>query len=592
MSDENGHRIFNIDESGFPLAGSNSRLKVITTRGTKNIYKVAPDSRTQITVLSYVAASGGFVNPLVIYPGSQPKFNLNSARADDYSLGKSPNGWINSEVFFTWLSSVFYNEIKDTVEFPILIFLDGHTAHINIAVSDFCRDHDIILFFFPAHASHLIQPLDVSVFGPLKKWYNQEVNSFSRKYNGLQITKNQFFTIFDPAWQQCVSSPQNPISGFKKTGLVPFNPNALDYASLYNPTAAIKEYEEKSSSKSSAGEKLGVNRCFSAFKNILTEEDLSTFENRYDEKYDIVDNTAKNKLWRTYKLMRELDEGTRSEDKDKEKKRSDDKDEGRTRSEEKDDRSARSEDNDKGKTRSEDKDEGRTSCEDSEDNDSIHSITVSFEANDLELENQVRPSPIASTPIQERPSTSTCNGENNAKKSYEGWGFSPFKKYFKISSDIIIKRPASKRNNQVPYAVTSKDFNKSLRKKQELKAADEKRKSERKAEREKKRIEKAAGVNKKKPVKRRIIVTSDESSDSNLSDPDDIILNDSTSSSEDEENNCKKCGKSDGQDVDDAWMGCNRCKNWYHKVCMGERFCIMSNDDLEQYNFICPSCSK
>ena len=226
LSDENGHRIFNIDESGFPLAGSNSRLKVITSRGTKNVYKVAPDSRTQITVLSYVVASGGFVNPLVIFPGTQPKSNLDPTKANDYSLGKSPNGWMNSEVFFTWLSIVFYEEIKDAVEFPILVLLDGLTSHINIAVSDFCRDHNIILFFFPPHASHVIQPLDVAVFGPLKKWYNQEVSGFSRRYNGLQITKHQFLTLFDPAWQKCISSPQNPISGFRKTGLIPFNPNA------------------------------------------------------------------------------------------------------------------------------------------------------------------------------------------------------------------------------------------------------------------------------------------------------------------------------------------------------------------------------
>ena len=87
-------------------------------------------------------------------------------------------------------------------------------------------------------------------------------------------------------------------------------------------------------------------------------------------------------------------------------------------------------------------------------------------------------------------------------------------------------------------------------------------------------------------MKRRLFDTIEESYD--MSDPDDIILNDRMSCSE-EDNNCKKCGKNDGQDLDGVWMGCNLCKNWYHKLCMGERFCIMSTEDLEEYCFICPS---
>ena len=37
FSDANSKRIFNLDESGFPLGGTNGKLKVITELGAKNI---------------------------------------------------------------------------------------------------------------------------------------------------------------------------------------------------------------------------------------------------------------------------------------------------------------------------------------------------------------------------------------------------------------------------------------------------------------------------------------------------------------------------------------------------------------------------
>ena len=108
----------------------------------------------------------------------------------------------------------------------------------------------------------------------------------------------------------------------------------------------------------------------------MTEEDLSNFEKRYTEGHDIVDNTASNKLWRTYRMMRDLDEG-------------------RTRSE---------------------------VTEDQEDNDSVHNMSVSFEVDDPDsvewiVENQVRSNPTTSTPIQElldeRQLTTTANRRTN-----------------------------------------------------------------------------------------------------------------------------------------------------------------------------------
>lgn len=93
LSEENADRIYNLDESGFPLQGTNGRMKIITEKGSKCVYKLAPDTKQQITVLACVSAKGTYCNPFVLYPGlNTPKYNLENVNEEDYDLGFSPNG--------------------------------------------------------------------------------------------------------------------------------------------------------------------------------------------------------------------------------------------------------------------------------------------------------------------------------------------------------------------------------------------------------------------------------------------------------------------------------------------------------------------
>jgi hypothetical protein len=46
--------------------------------------------------------------------------------------------------------------------------MDGHGSHITANVIAFCIEHAIDLLILPPHTSHVLQPLDVSMFSPLK----------------------------------------------------------------------------------------------------------------------------------------------------------------------------------------------------------------------------------------------------------------------------------------------------------------------------------------------------------------------------------------------------------------------------------------
>ena len=73
----------------------------------------------------------------------------------------------------------------------------------------------------PPYSSHLLQPLDVGVFGPLKKAYSKELNKLIRV--GISyITKEDFFPAFRAVFDATITE-QNIQAGFRGTGLVPLN---------------------------------------------------------------------------------------------------------------------------------------------------------------------------------------------------------------------------------------------------------------------------------------------------------------------------------------------------------------------------------
>ena len=49
-----------------------------------------------------------------------------------------------------------------------LLLCDGHDSHISAGFVRYCIDNKIVLFLLPPHSSHLLQPLDVGVFRPVK----------------------------------------------------------------------------------------------------------------------------------------------------------------------------------------------------------------------------------------------------------------------------------------------------------------------------------------------------------------------------------------------------------------------------------------
>jgi hypothetical protein len=109
-----------------------------------------------------------------------------------------PTGWTTNDIELAWLKEVFNRETRQQARTRYqLLLLDSHRSHITIDFINFCNNNKILLAIFPPHATHTLQPLDVSLFKPLSDAYSIKLANYLQDSQGLlPIQKRDFFPLF------------------------------------------------------------------------------------------------------------------------------------------------------------------------------------------------------------------------------------------------------------------------------------------------------------------------------------------------------------------------------------------------------------
>ena len=87
-----------------------------------------------------------------------------------------------------------YTKNRSTGAYRILI-INNHRNHISIKFDDYYKLNNIITISMSTHSSHLLQPLDVRIFSPLKTAYDHQINLFIQTSIN-HITKLEFFIAY------------------------------------------------------------------------------------------------------------------------------------------------------------------------------------------------------------------------------------------------------------------------------------------------------------------------------------------------------------------------------------------------------------
>jgi len=173
--------IFNMDEKGF-IIGRSSRAKVVCRSGRRPPRVTQDGTREMLTVVECCCAEGYMLPSFVIYKGAAQYMGWHSETSDpDAMFACSPNGWTDDELGIEWLYH-FDRSTKDRKggNGTRLLIVDGHRSHLTLEFIQYAIDNNIQLLCFPAHATHLLQPLDVGLFAPLQKYYGKAADNHIR----------------------------------------------------------------------------------------------------------------------------------------------------------------------------------------------------------------------------------------------------------------------------------------------------------------------------------------------------------------------------------------------------------------------------
>ena len=85
---------------------------------------------------------------------------------------RSKSGWFDSETFIDWFEKIIVPFFHGKEGKKCMIG-DNLSSHLSPEVLDICEKEGMIYCFLPPKATHLLQPLDVCVFNPLKKAWQE-----------------------------------------------------------------------------------------------------------------------------------------------------------------------------------------------------------------------------------------------------------------------------------------------------------------------------------------------------------------------------------------------------------------------------------
>ena len=190
--DDLASRMWNCDETGFCTATA-SRV-VLARKGAKAVHEIGGGSgREFITVLGCCAADGTRLPPYTVYKGQNLYREWTSAGPPGAFYGMSKSGWMESDNFLSWFDKCFLPAVDNLLQdAPVLLFVDGHHSHLSLSLLRRAREKGVHLICLPPHTTHILQPLDVGVYGPMKKAWKEIVKSFKTKTLGATITKKVF----------------------------------------------------------------------------------------------------------------------------------------------------------------------------------------------------------------------------------------------------------------------------------------------------------------------------------------------------------------------------------------------------------------
>lgn len=176
--------------------------------------------------------TGAIFPPMFIITGrSEAKYEQFVPIIAGYSVIATEKAYIDSHSWLEWMKKVFIPYAKPTPDKRVLLLIDNLRTHLTFDSVKYASDHGVDIFPFPPRASHILQPLDVGVFGPLKTLVEIEWLDAMLQHEDLDILMLIRSIMKPSVFDKAFASP-SIVKGWMDTGLRPFDPNKIDHSRL------------------------------------------------------------------------------------------------------------------------------------------------------------------------------------------------------------------------------------------------------------------------------------------------------------------------------------------------------------------------
>ena len=208
--------IWNCDETGVTAQGK-SAGKVLSEKGSKVAGSKRSNNRENLSMLVTINAAGRSLPPLYIFKGKRLDKQWIHGAPEGSRFTYSDSSFINSDIFLEWLKHFIVLTPRNRKQ---ILFFDGHRSHVTEEAINFARENNVELFQLPSHTSHVTQPLDVSVFGVFKQFWEQVLLNYSLTHGGEQPRKADLVGLTAQPLQAALSQ-HNISQAFAGAGIWP-----------------------------------------------------------------------------------------------------------------------------------------------------------------------------------------------------------------------------------------------------------------------------------------------------------------------------------------------------------------------------------
>ena len=86
-----------------------------------------------------------------------------------------------------------------------MLLCDGHGSHFTPEAIARAAEKGVVVFCIPPNTTHVAQPLDVSFFAPLKRYWSSICHTYLAENPGCVVTKLNFSLLFSRAWVKAIN---------------------------------------------------------------------------------------------------------------------------------------------------------------------------------------------------------------------------------------------------------------------------------------------------------------------------------------------------------------------------------------------------